>query len=50
MEVANALMNSNTPMAILPGGTGNAMTYELNIPRILQQAAELIVGDNQIKK
>ncbi len=50
MEVANALMNSNTPMAILPGGTGNAMTYELNIPRILQQATELIVGDNQIKK
>ena len=50
MEVANALMNSNTPMAILPGGTGNAMTYELHIPRILQQAAELIVGDNQIKK
>ncbi|HIE25591.1 MAG TPA: diacylglycerol kinase family lipid kinase [Anaerolineales bacterium] len=50
MEVANALMNSDTPMAILPGGTGNAMTYELNIPRVLKQAAELIVGDNQIKK
>ena len=25
MEIANAVMGTNTPMAILPGGTGNAM-------------------------
>ncbi len=50
MEIANALIHSDTPMAILPGGTGNAMTYELNIPRVLKPAVELIVGNSQIKK
>ena len=42
MEVANGVMGSDTPMAILPGGTGNAMAFELKIPRNLRQAAELI--------
>ena len=42
MEVANGLLGSDTSMAILPGGTGNAMAFELNIPRNLRQAAELI--------
>jgi YegS/Rv2252/BmrU family lipid kinase len=46
MEVANGVMGSNTPMAILPGGTGNAMAFELNIPRNLRQAAELICQSN----
>ncbi len=50
MEIANAIMHSDTPMAILPGGTGNAMTYALNIPRTLKKAANLIVENNQIKK
>jgi YegS/Rv2252/BmrU family lipid kinase len=42
MEIANGVMGSDTPMAILPGGTGNAMAFELDIPRNLRQAAELI--------
>jgi len=43
MEVANGLLGSGIPLAILPGGTGNAMAHELNIPINLGQAAELIV-------
>jgi diacylglycerol kinase (ATP) len=43
MEVANGLLGSGVPQAILPGGTGNAMAHELNIPLSLKGAAELIV-------
>jgi diacylglycerol kinase family enzyme len=35
LEVANGLVGSAVPMAILPGGTGNAMAFELNVPRDL---------------
>ncbi len=42
MDVANGLAAHDTPMAILPGGTGNAMAAELGIPLALRQAAELI--------
>jgi diacylglycerol kinase (ATP) len=42
MEVANGLIGSGVPMGILPGGTGNAMAFELKIPRDLRQAAELL--------
>ena len=31
-------------MAILPGGTGNAMAFTLDVPRDLSQAAELIAN------
>lgn len=44
MEVANGLLGSGVPQAILPGGTGNAMAHELNVPINLRQAAELIVS------
>jgi len=44
MEVANGLLDSGVPQAILPGGTGNAMAHDLNIPINLKQAAELIVS------
>jgi YegS/Rv2252/BmrU family lipid kinase len=42
MEIASGVLGSDTPMAILPGGTGNAMAFELQVPRHLRQAAELI--------
>jgi diacylglycerol kinase family enzyme len=42
MEIASGVLGSDTPMAILPGGTGNAMAFELQVPRNLRQAAELI--------
>jgi len=44
MEVANGLLGSGVPQAILPGGTGNAMAHELNVPINLRQAAELTVS------
>jgi len=42
MEIANGLRGSQRPLAILPGGTGNGMARELNIPLNLAQAAELL--------
>jgi len=47
MEVANGLLGTGVPQAILPGGTGNAMAHELKVPINLQQAAELIVNSPQ---
>ncbi|HRQ41311.1 MAG TPA: diacylglycerol kinase family lipid kinase [Chloroflexota bacterium] len=49
MEIANGLRGSGVPMAILPGGTGNAMAFELNVPRELRAAAELIVNSENVK-
>lgn len=42
MEVMSGLMESSTPLAILPGGTANVMAVELGIPGTLQEACELI--------
>jgi diacylglycerol kinase (ATP) len=47
MEVANGLVGSGVPQAILPGGTGNAMAHDLNVPINLKQAAELIVSSSK---
>ena len=41
MEVARGVMGSETPMAILPGGTANLMSVELGIPKDLTKAAEI---------
>lgn len=43
MEVANGLLGTGIPQAILPGGTGNAMAHDLKVPINLRQAVELIV-------
>lgn len=43
MEVANGLLGSGIPQAILPGGTGNAMAHDLEVPLHLKEAAGLIV-------
>jgi diacylglycerol kinase (ATP) len=42
MEVANALHGTETPLAVLPGGTANVLAAELNIPHDLEQAIRLI--------
>lgn len=49
MEMANGLKGTGVPMAILPGGTGNAMAFELNISRDLREAAELICTSQTLK-
>ena len=46
MEVANGLLGSGVPQAILPGGTGNAMAHDLNVPINLKEAVELIVSSS----
>lgn len=43
MEVANGLLGTGVPQAILPGGTGNAMAHDLGVSINLRQAAELII-------
>jgi diacylglycerol kinase (ATP) len=41
-ELANAVIGTSTPMAVLPGGTGNGFARELGIPKDLRAAVELI--------
>jgi len=47
MEVANGLLGTGVPQAILPGGTGNAMAHELGISLDLSEAAGLIVNSHK---
>src|SRR5258706_1899535 len=42
MEVANGLLGTHVPMAIIPGGTANVMSIELGIPGDIVQAVSLI--------
>ena len=49
MEIANGVMGSGVPMAILPGGTGNAMAFELKVPRDLRRAAEMICTSSNVR-
>jgi YegS/Rv2252/BmrU family lipid kinase len=46
MEVASALMGSQIPVAILPGGTANVMSVELGIPDDLEAAAKIACGQS----
>ncbi len=43
MDVAAGLLGSDVPMAVLPSGTGNVVSKELNIPQDLQTAVRLMV-------
>ena len=44
--VAAGLVNSNTPMAILPIGTGNVLARELGISMDLDEAIQMLVGES----
>lgn len=44
MEVARGLYKTNTPLAIIPGGTANVMAKELSIPVDTQAAIALLAG------
>lgn len=48
-SVANALIGTGVPLAILPVGTGNALARELGLPMALDRACALIAGDHQIR-
>ena len=50
MEVASALMGSQVPVAILPGGTANVVSTELGIPGDLTKACQLACGQNSTTK
>jgi diacylglycerol kinase (ATP) len=41
-ELANAVISTDTPMGILPGGTGNGFAREMGIPKDLAEAVELL--------
>lgn len=41
LEAATGLIGTNTPLAILPGGTANVLSVELNIPQDLEAATEI---------
>jgi len=43
-EVAAALLLGGPPMAVLPGGTGNALAEDLGVPKTLAEAAALVAG------
>lgn len=47
-EVASGLIGTTVPLAILPGGTANAMSSELNIPQNLREAVQLICAENYL--
>jgi len=48
MEVARALHGSNTPIAILPGGTANVVAKELNLPLNIEEAIRLILSTEPV--
>ena len=42
MEVVNGLIGSDVPLGILPGGTGDILSVELQIPQTLEESAKLV--------
>jgi YegS/Rv2252/BmrU family lipid kinase len=50
MEVARGVMGTQTPMAILPGGTANLMSVELGIPKDLALAAQIAANPDSKTK
>jgi YegS/Rv2252/BmrU family lipid kinase len=49
-EVAAALALGGTPMAILPGGTGNALAEDLGIPQSLAESTALVAkGEYELR-
>jgi diacylglycerol kinase (ATP) len=51
MEVANGLIGTEATLGVLPGGTGNVLSIELDIPQDLEEAARLLISaDAQIRK
>ena len=47
-EVVDGLVGTGTPLAILPGGTGNGAAGELGIPTTLAEAAALVADHTAV--
>lgn len=47
-EVANALVGSDMPMAILPAGTMNVMSVDLGIPSDITAACQVIANEDSV--
>jgi diacylglycerol kinase (ATP) len=47
MEVANGLLGTGVPQAILPGGTDNVMAHDLGVSLKLHEAAGIIISKNE---
>ncbi len=50
VSVANALVNRQIPLGILPLGTGNLLAKVLGVPLKLEEAIQLLVGDHTTTK
>ena len=54
-EIANALVEASvatgrqTPMGILPGGTGNGFAREMGIPKTLREATEVLCRSTRVR-
>ncbi len=49
-EAASALVGSGTPLAILPGGTGNVIAQDLGLPTDLAPALDLCIDDPGVRE
>jgi diacylglycerol kinase family enzyme len=47
-EVANGLLGRDLPLIFLPSGTGNAMAYEMGIPRNPVRAAQVMIHSDPV--
>ena len=47
-EVASTLVGENTPLGIIPVGSGNGLASNLTIPKDINKAIDLIKNNNQI--
>lgn len=51
MEVVNGLIGTEAALGLVPGGTGNVLSIELDIPQTSEEAARLLISpDAQIRK
>lgn len=49
LDVAEGMLHAEIPMAMLAGGTANAMIEELGIPALIPDALRLIMGEHDVR-